>query len=494
VLTGTPFERLVLPYLRTFFSTLQRGLVADLWAEPTWLWRGGFDQLLGAPPGRSETNIGWAAVRLDWLREGAKELSKRHLKAGTRTWATIQNWRRALIPFADFLIEEGLLEPTQVDRQVFLDYLAFVREGGATKGDLERVTIASKILEGLVDERIVEVLPTSVFLRHGENSVNKTKAPKPYPPDVVERIDTQIIVDPDIDPTLRCMLRLLRWGCPRVSELVSLPIECLQHNGAGGYWVEYWQFKTKAWRRFPIPNDLAEDIRAQQDRVRRAYPADHEILFPARARSNQHSGIARGWSSHGFRDAVRRLFVKHQLVQSSMTGEVITGGEIHRYRHTVGTALLNNDWTQPEVQEFFGHASPTMTSHYGKVLHSTLERKAKAFHEAQELERQTAGLPVVHPTVEHLRTKFTAVLANGLCQLPASMKCDFRPNPCNTCSFFDPGGDEFALVHAGQRERLTLHIAELRSTPDTAALALNEAALAALNQRLGTQRKADADD
>jgi hypothetical protein len=41
-----------------------------------------------------------------------------------------------------------------------------------------------------------------------------------------------------------------------------------------------------------------------------------------------------------------------------MTGEKITGGEIHRYRHTVGTAPLNNDWTQAEVQEFFGHATP----------------------------------------------------------------------------------------------------------------------------------------
>lgn len=61
-----------------------------------------------------------------------------------------------------------------------------------------------------------------------------------------------------------------------------------------------------------------------------------------------------------------------------MTGERITGGEIHRYRHTVGTALLNNDWTQAEVQEFFGHATPTMTSHYAKISHSTLTAAASA--------------------------------------------------------------------------------------------------------------------
>jgi hypothetical protein len=298
-----------------------------------------------------------------------------------------------------------------------------------------------------------------------------------------------VLADPQIAPTVRCMILLLRWGCPRISELVSIPFECLKHNGDGGHWIEYWQNKTSAWRRFPVPADLAVELLAQQSRVRAAYPADHQILFPSPGRSNIGSGVARSWSSGGFRDAVRDLFAKHGITRSSMTGEKITGGEIHRYRHTVGTALLNNDWTQAEVQEFFGHATPTMTSHYGKVLHSTLVRKATAFHKAQEHNRTQRGLTQPSdPTVERLRAKFTAVLPNGYCQLPASKTCEFRPNPCLDCAFFDPGGEELAEVHAGHRTRLTLLTNQQRTAGDHAGLAHNEPVLTALDRHVAASQ------
>jgi hypothetical protein len=239
----------------------------------------------------------------------------------------------------------------------------------------------------------------------------------------------------------------------------------------------------------PIPTDLATDLRAQQDRVRAAYPAEHAILFPSPARSSVAVGVARSWSSGGFRDAVRDLFAKHAITRSSMTGEKITGGEIHRYRHTVGTALLNNSWTQAEVQEFFGHATPTMTSHYGKILHSTLVEKAKAFHQEQEHNRTQRGLTQpTDATVERLRAKFTAVLPNGYCQLPASKTCEFRPNPCLDSAFFDAGGSELAEVHAGHRTRLTLLIDQQRTTGDHAGLALNEPALTALDRHVAAPR------
>jgi integrase len=484
------FDRTVGCYLNTFFSILQRGVLPDPWAEDKWLWRGCFDRILAAPPGREEVNLDWGAIRLPWLKTAAKALAAIHLKAGDRSWATLQTWRRGLTALADYLIDEGLSDARQLDREVFLDFLAHVRETGGSKQALQQVNTVASVLESLQLERIENDLPTPVYLRRGENAVDKAKQPKPYPDDVIDRVDNLILADPEISATVRCMILLLRWGCPRISELIAIPFDCLKHNGDGGYWIEYWQNKTSAWRRFPIPTDLATDLQAQQDRVRATYPAEHAILFPSPARSSVAVGVARSWSSGGFRDAVRDLFAKHAITRSSMTGEKITGGEIHRYRHTVGTALLNNDWTQAEVQEFFGHATPTMTSHYGKVLHSTLVRKAKAFHQAQEHNRAQRGLTQpTDPTVERLRAKFTAVLPNGYCQLPASKTCEFRPNPCLNCAFFDPGGDELAEVHAGHRTRLTLLIDQQRTAGDHAGLALNEPVLTALDRHVAAPQE-----
>jgi hypothetical protein len=48
------FDRTVGCYLNTFFSTLQRGVLPDPWAEDKWLWRGCFDRILAAPAGREE--------------------------------------------------------------------------------------------------------------------------------------------------------------------------------------------------------------------------------------------------------------------------------------------------------------------------------------------------------------------------------------------------------------------------------------------------------
>jgi hypothetical protein len=131
-----------------------------------------------------------------------------------------------------------------------------------------------------------------------------------------------------------------------------------------------------------------------------------------------------------------------------------------------------------------------MTSHYGKVLHSTLVRKAKAFHQAQEHDRTQRGLTQpTDATVERLRATFTAVLPNGYCQLPANKTCEFRPNPCLNCAFFDPGGDELAEVHAGHRTRLTLLIDQQRTTGDHAGLALNEPVLTALDRHVAAPQE-----
>ncbi len=354
-------------------------------------------------------------------------------------------------------------------RELFLDYLAWVRETHGSKTHLQRVNTVAAVLEALKADNLVAALPTPVYLRRGENSIDKVRQPRPYPADIIEQVDTRVIPDLDLNPTIRSMLRLTRWGGLRISELVGLPIDSLRDNGSGGYWVEYWMPKTKSWRRFPLPADLGHDLREQQDRVRGLYgkPAH---MFPSRSRSNVNAQTTQPWSSDGFRKHVRHLFAIHDITGSAITGERVTGGEIHRYRHTVGTTLLNNNWTQPEVQEFLGHASPTMTSTYGRIVDATLNRKAEEFYRDQGLLSQRVPGPA-DPGVERLRSKFTVALSNGFCMLPPGKTCDFRPTPCLECSFYDPGGSEFAPVHANHRTQLRLLIAE---TTDPAKIALNQ--------------------
>ncbi|MFD3038542.1 tyrosine-type recombinase/integrase [Mycolicibacterium senegalense] len=482
-------------YTRTFFSTLHRALVLDPWAEPKWLWKNTMDRLvhkqLQIP---HNTNIDWSKVTQDWLREPVKAHAKEQLITGKRAWATILTWSKALSRLSSFLEQEGVDEPALLDRDVFLDYIAWSNENGASKHVLSGVNVAAAVLSAVQDEprrqraegdeSAEPVFGSEVFLRFGENVVEKTRRPKPYPADIVERIDREVLRDPDLEPTARCMLQLTRWGGLRISELVQTPIDSLRHNGKNGYWMSYYMPKTKRNREFPIPNDLAEELLAQQQRVRELYGTDASLLFPSPKQSNPNRGTTRPWSVTGFRKHIATSFRRNGITQSSVTGEQIRGSEIHRYRHTIGTALLNSGWSQREVKEFLGHESETMTASYAEILDETLVRKINDFHESQASTTPDPDQPQSHPGVERLRNRFAFVLADGTCALPANQHCDIRDNPCSDCVFYDPSGDDIRPVHENRRRRLKLHI---ENNDDPAEVALNEKALRATERALDDQ-------
>lgn len=94
---------------------------------------------------------------------------------------------------------------------------------------------AAYLLESLHDTQLVPDLGSAMFLRRGENVHRKARNPRPFPPDVIERIDTLIVDNPETDPTLRAMIATTRWAGCRISELVALPLGCLHHSdGATG--------------------------------------------------------------------------------------------------------------------------------------------------------------------------------------------------------------------------------------------------------------------
>lgn len=468
------------PYFRTFYSTLLRGLTPDPWSEDRWLWKNCFSNIVPGPHSNAEHgNIRWDLMATVWLRAGSKELARRLLMTGDRKWTTVINWVRDLRLLDRYLVIEALDAPTSLDREAFLDFLGWVREQAGSKHNLMGVTRTAWLLETLRADRIVPELGSAVYLRRGENAVRKPRNPRPYPADVVSRIDGEIIDDPSVDPTVRTMLRFARWAGPRISELVALPLDVLRHHSRG-FWVEYWMTKTESWRRFPLPDDLAHDIQRQQEHVRRMFSDSAEYLFPG-PRSKAGPGKTHPWTPSGFRSHLRVLFTERGINRSTITGETVTGGEFHRFRHTVGTALLNNNWTQPEVQEFLGHATAAMTTFYARITDDTLRAKADEFHRQQGADSR-ADEPDAQ--VERLREKFTVVLPNGACALPAGMKCDFRPNPCLDCSFFQAAGDGVLDVNRAHRGRLKVFVEQAQSVGDQAVVDLNLPTLQRLNQLL----------
>src|SRR5690606_28684790 len=375
---ASSFDSLCAPYIRRFFRLLDGATNPDPWADDHWHWRDGFEFVLDATQsGSTHTAVDWSTVTVPWLRDAVKELARRQLTTATLAWGTLTQWVRATRQLARFLTrDDESPEPSAVTRPVFLDYLAWTRRPD-TQADARLANTAAYLLEALHDTQIVPALGSAVFLRRGENVHRKTRSPRPFPPDVNERVDTLIVDNPATDPTLRSMIATTRWAGCRISELVALPIDCL-HRSDAGYWIEYWMPKTRAWRRFPIPDSLATIVLDQQTRVRDTYGPAAEHLFPG-ARSNAAAGRTHPCSTSGLRHRLAALFTEHGITTSTIAGEPISGGDVHRFRHTIGTTLLNNGWTQQEVRDFLGHHSDTMTSAYARITDDTLARKAREF-------------------------------------------------------------------------------------------------------------------
>lgn len=474
--SAAAFDRNERPYIHSFFATLHRGLITDPWAEDAWLWLNMFDRILEPRSSESRASIRWDSITQIWLREAIKLHARESLVSGRREWGTILNWAKAFGRFSKFLEQRQVTEPAQVNRKLFLLHLEEQRVLRANSTTMKQeVNILAVLLSDLRVDELLPDLGSEVFLRQGENRVDRIRAPRPWPRDVLSRIDQRILESDTINPELRLMLRFCRWSGPRISELVTLPNDCVKVTRSGGFWIEYWMPKVKRHRRFPVPDVLGKQLVAQSVAVRELYGPDAPFMFPQRVRSNVTTGVARPWSKSGFGGRVAELFTEHGILDSKLTGEPVSGAEIHRFRHTIGTELLNNGWTQHEVMEFLGHASPVMTANYARINDDTLSRKIGDFHRDATTFQSTYG--DADPQVEKMRARITAVTPSGFCTLPATQNCDVRSNPCLSCAFFSKGDGSFDENRGVYRTQLRATVLRATAEGDPAIAELNQAIL-----------------
>lgn len=404
--------------------------------------------------------IYWTKMECLWLREGLKTLAREHLRSGSRAWGTIGTYVRAGSIFSRYLNEEiGQIEPADMSREVFLDFVAWVRDEDSTETDLHAVNTLARLLNDLKIEGIVPELPETVFLRRGENAIPKTRHPKPFPADILEAIDRLLADETAMPPAERLILRLFRAVGPRASEALMLPNDAVTYTDGRGYTLEYFQSKIQDWRRVPLPPKLGGDLVRQKLWVARTYGPSCKWMFPYAGRRPRTNSVVNPdgpspWPFARFRNFVWGLYREHGIVGSAITGETLNGAHLHRFRHSIATGLLNEGWSQYEVQTFLGHKSPTMMQAYAEINDDKLRDKYLEFiNKSVDIDGQNVEPPDnATVDVERLRDRFIrSTLPNGFCTLPEKQKCEFLPSPCLSCTFFRTTRT-FLPVHIRQRD------------------------------------------
>ncbi len=406
--------------------------------------------------------IYWQPITCRWLLEGMKRLVRQHLQAGTRTWSTVRRYIQGASLLSRFMAEEvGPIEPAGMTRRVFLDFVHWVRSENSENADLFGINSLARILVELRAEGIVPELPDTAFLLRGENNVRKVRQPKPFPADVLQRIDEMIATDPLLPAEMRLMLRLYRATGPRASEALLLTRDCIRHVDGRGYSLEYFQTKTQDWRRVPLPDRLGRDLATHAAAVVDRHGDTCSWLFPFLGPTPRTNTLLPGatdytyWPYARFSAAVWSAYRRNGITSSALTGEVLTGANLHRFRHSIATGLLNEGWSQYEVQKFLGHKSAVMMQSYAEIHEDTLRVKYTEFvkHAIDVNGQRTPAAVAGAAQVERLRDKMIrSTLPNGYCTLPEKQNCDFVPTPCLSRKPFFRTTPTFLPIHIRQRD------------------------------------------
>jgi integrase len=462
-------------------------------------------------PNRGRSGYEFLAIQQPWLREAAKWQLKTALETGLLRWPTVRLRLGSLTILSEFIAARGIDEPQLCAdptdlRLLALDFLAAVKQRrvklGSRRGELLRGSTVHNLLADveqfyawMADHKheAARALGDPRWERLGDQHTRLWRAgEKPrtaYGPDDDVYFDDHtmaqlmrhagVLATPKDEgglgdeQAMRIVMLLARTG-RRVSEITLLDFEPVlpitglaaeAHENDRDAVVAKLRFRQTKIDGAPdtifVDQEVVSIVRAQQEwvhtHVRALLRDEHapppRYLFLATARNN------RCRHPYGKTTLRGRLIELGELTDiRDSQGRRPPLGNVHRFRHTRATSLINANVPVHVVQRYLGHLSPKMTMHYSKTLRETHEREflrhRKITAAGQDLDLDARDLFAL---IE-LDKRTDRVLPNGLCMLPPRQVCD-RGNACLTCDKFTTDAS-YLPEHEQQLDKLNELIAQ----------------------------------
>ena len=332
--------------------------------------------------------------------------------------------------------------PAQITRPVLEDWLLSVRSSGlATGTKASRIGAVRLFLEEQWNDGLAG-LPRDAVIHAGEIPSVRGWLPRGIEPHVFEQF---------IDPTNlavlgseqhRTVILLLAFTGLRVSSVVTLPRDALQIGSDHHPYLRYLNVKLAREAVLPIGPTLVEQLRRQEDALTEIYgPQGTPFLLPSPPARLQ-GGSSRGGEHHlslrTVRDIVKSYVRKARIRDSH--GQLAVWVHPHRFRHHLGTSMINEGVPLPVIQRVLDHASIQMTARYSQLDNATIKREITAFHDRVNIRGERIALPVDGPLeqaawMKERIARAKQALPNGYCGLPLVQSCP-HPNACLSCENF----------------------------------------------------------
>ncbi len=418
------------------------------------------------PSHSDSTTANFTPIHQDWLKEACKRLIK--LRSATLCLTTIGSKINSIKDFSRFLNKHYYhIFSAQLNRQVIEDYLVYLKEkkfSASTR--IHRISALRDLLEYSAAMNWVDV-PKNPLIFNQDFPVRDKALPRYIPDDVLKQLDENLQYLPD---TIARMVIVVREVGMRISELCTLKFNCLRQDAQGEWWIEYKRYKSKDEHSVPIRAEVAGIIQTQQTYIRGHLDEEFNYLFCTTRNSSYFEKFGKSANQLPLnyfepvpkiiRQGILRGYL-HLLANTKQIkgedGRVFPLSQIHQFRHTKGTELINNGVGIEYVKRYLGHNSFAMTLRYAHIHDRTLKEQVKESWAEGKIVNISGKIIDLNPAIDNAynytfkKGILGEVLSNGYCALPARLTCS-KGNACLQCGDFRTTL-EFLDRHTEHRDR-----------------------------------------
>jgi len=424
---------------------------AELWASDRWPLR--------ELPHADLQSIGLdGAILFDgipqpWLKEAAKRWARARLLAGGAP-STMSNYVLHVRAFSGWLADRvpEVISPAGITRVVLEDWLLSIRTSGLAAGTkTSRVSAVRLFLEEQWQDGLAR-MPRSATIHAGEVPSAEQQLPRGIEASVFEQLIDPANLALLVSEQHRTIILLLAFTGLRISSIVTLTRDALEIGTDGHPYLRYLNVKLRREAVIPIGPVLHEQLERHEQFLTDTLGVGTRLLLPSPPAGRR--GASRGehhMSITGVRHMLKR-YVQIAGIRDSR-GRLASWLHPHRFRHHLGTSLVNEGVPLPVIQRVLDHGSIRMTARYAHLDDETVKREMDSFHDRVNVRGERIALPVDGPLGEAAWMKeriarAKQALPNGYCGLPLVQSCP-HPNACLSCDSFLTDGS-FRHIHEHQ--------------------------------------------
>ncbi|WP_231391750.1 tyrosine-type recombinase/integrase [Arthrobacter sp. 35W] len=401
---------------------------------------------------RSQVTVHFENITRPWLKQLAKRWARWRLTTGLTVESAVLG-TKAVESFNAFLDSTRIpvTGTADIDREVIEGFLAYLHTHTAgTTTHRMRIGQFNTFLLTMRRHGWVTDLPSTAQIYTEDYPKETVRQPRALSEHVMAQLENPGSLAKMTNPHHRLItLILIRCGL-RISDTVALAQDCIAKDKDGAPYLRYLNHKMKREALVPIDEELERAIAEQIIYVNGMCDSGTHLLF-AHDRVDVYG--AGHISASSYSTALRRWVKDCNVTDENGTPAVVSP---HRFRHTLGTRLINLDVPQEVVRRILDHDSHQMTAHYARLSDTTIRRHWEAARKVNA-SGSVVELDPDGPLAEAAWSKqrlgrATQALPNGYCGLPVQKTCP-HANACLTCPMFITTAD-FLPQHREHRTQI----------------------------------------